>query len=166
MADLEKLDNAINELEKQSNDLKDFNTVYSEIASLKKEINDNLEVIKRNNEGLSEISKTIDKYLAEIAKKVEEIYKDNKAFQKDLDGTLITRLDKLKSDIQIEIRNANQSAINSIEKTIDNKLSELNKNITESFNNLKRKSNTNTILIIVLSVITITAFIINRFYMQ
>ena len=47
MADLKKLDNVINELEIQSNDLKDFNKVYSEIGKLKDEISNSLSILKR-----------------------------------------------------------------------------------------------------------------------
>ena len=56
MADLEKLDNAIKELEIQSNDLKDFNKVYSEIGKLKDGISNSLSLLKENNDGFSKIS--------------------------------------------------------------------------------------------------------------
>ena len=47
MADLEKLDNVIKELEIQSNDLKDFNKAYSEIGKLKDQISNSLSNTKR-----------------------------------------------------------------------------------------------------------------------
>ena len=116
MADLEKLDNAIKELEIQSNELKDFNKVYSEIGKLKDGISNSLSLLKANNDGFSTISTEVKSRLEEskkqieslesvLLKKIQELYQDNKNFQKELDASLITRLDKHKSDIQVEVRN-------------------------------------------------------------
>ena len=114
--DLEKLDNVVNELEDNSKQLKSFTTVYSEISTLQKDLNKNLKLIEENNNSLNSVSKEIKKRTSEntkqikdtndfLEKKTGEIYKDNKSFQKELDSSLITRLDKHKSDVQIEIRN-------------------------------------------------------------
>tara|TARA_B100000315_G_C14391346_1_gene502111 strand:+ start:315 stop:674 length:360 start_codon:yes stop_codon:yes gene_type:complete len=104
-ANIDKLNKTINELEKQSRDLKDFNSVYAEIAKLKQDILENLKLLKENNKGLSEISKKVEQRLDESQKKIDEFYNDNKAFQKELDSSIASRLDKHKSDIQVEIRN-------------------------------------------------------------
>lgn len=110
MADLEKLDNAVNELEAQSKTLKEFNTVYSEIEELKNNIADNLNLLKESNTYLTAISKDV-KVLVEyfekdikklendLIGKIQEIYQDNKNFQKELDSLINTRLEKHKSDI-------------------------------------------------------------------
>ena len=116
MANLEKLDNAIKELEIQSNELKDINKVFSEIGKLENGISDNMTLLKENNDGLSTISKEVKTRLEESTKqldnlestlviKIQELYQDNKNFQKELDASLTTRLKKHKSDIQVEIRN-------------------------------------------------------------
>ena len=68
MADLAKLDNAIKELEEQSNDLKEFNKVYSEIGKLKSDISENLKLLKENNDGFESLSQRIQERLDQSKK--------------------------------------------------------------------------------------------------
>jgi hypothetical protein len=116
MTDLKKLDDAILELEKQSNNLHDFNKVYSEIDVLKKGIEENLNLLKNNNDNFFQINEDIITHLGKsfyklesiedlISTKIQELYKDNQSFQRELDASIISRLDKHRSDIQVEIRN-------------------------------------------------------------
>lgn len=139
MADLEKLDNAIKELEIQSNDLKEFNKVYSEIGKLKGDILANLDLLKKNNDGFNSIATEIKSSLeksheqltrieSELLQKIQELYQDNKNFQKELDSSLVSRLDKHKSDIQVEIRNEGTQ----IQRSFENAL-------TLNFNNMESK---------------------------
>jgi hypothetical protein len=155
MADLEKLDKAIKELEIQSNDLKDFNKVYSEIGKLKEGIADNLKLLKVNNDGfhyleqevksrLEESKQQLEAFENKLIKKVQELYQDNKNFQKELDASLITRLDKNKSDIQVEVRNEGaqiqrgfETALNSNFNSMEAKLKVLFDIQSKSLNMLK-----------------------------
>ena len=155
MADLEKLDKAIKELEIQSNDLKDFNAVYSEIGKLKDGISDNLKLLKANNDGfhyleqevksrLEESKQQLEAFENKLITKIEELYQDNKNFQKELDASLITRLDKNKSDIQVEVRNEGaqiqrgfETALNSNFNSMESKLKELFEVQSKSLNMLK-----------------------------
>ena len=73
MADLEKLDKAIKELEIQSNDLKDFNKVYSEIGKLKDGISDNLKLLKANNDGFHYLEQEVKSRLEESKKQLEAL---------------------------------------------------------------------------------------------
>lgn len=147
MADLEKLDNAIKELEKQSKDLKDFNAVYAEITKLKHDISENLKLLKENNKGLTDISNELEKRLNESEKKIDEIYKDNKAFQKELDSSIASRLDKHKSDIQVEVRNEGsqiqrtfETALNSNFNQLESKIKDVFERQTKQLKNLKTLS--------------------------
>jgi protein subunit release factor A len=144
MADLEKLDNAIKELEIQSNDLKDFNKVYSEIGKLKDGISNNLSLLKENNDGFSTIStevksrleeskKQVESLESELLKKVQELYQDNKNFQKELDASLITRLDKHKSDIQMEVRNEGTQIQRGFETTLNTNFNSMESKLKELF---------------------------------
>jgi chromosome segregation ATPase len=164
MADLEKLDNAINELEKQSNELKDFNSVYAEIAKLKQDILENLKLLKENNEGLADISKAVEKRLEESQKKIDEIYKDNKAFQKELDGSITSRLEKHNSDIQVEIRNVATQLQRSIETVLNSNFNEMETKQKDSFDRQAKQLNflkTMTYIIITLSIgILVALFLI------
>ena len=144
MADLEKLDNAIKELEIQSNDLKDFNKVYSEIGKLKDGISNSLSLLKENNDGFSTISTEVKSRLEEskkqieslesvLLKKIQELYQDNKNFQKELDASLITRLDKHKSDIQVEVRNEGTQIQRGFETTLNTNFNSMESKLKELF---------------------------------
>lgn len=155
MADLEKLDNTIKELEKQSNDLKDFNSVYAEIAKLKQDIMENLKFLKENNEGLTDISKEVEKRLDESQKKIDEIYKDNKAFQKELDASIASRLDKNKSDIQVEVRNEGTQIQRAFETTLNSNFNQMESKMKDAFERQTKQVNTLKILTFILIAISI-----------
>lgn len=160
MADLEKLDNAIKELEIQSNDLKDFNKVYSEIGKLKDGISNNLSLLKENNVGFSTISSQVKSRLEEskkqieslesgLLKKIQELYQDNKNFQKELDASLITRLDKHKSDIQVEVRNEGAQIQRGFETTLNTNFNSIESKLKALFEGQSKQLNTLKILIFV-----------------
>lgn len=155
MADLEKLDNAIKELEKQSNDLKDFNAVYAEIAKLKQDILENLKLLKENNKGLADISTDVEKRLEEYQKKIDEIYKDNKAFQKELDASITSRLDKHKSDIQVEIRNEGTQIQRAFETALNSNFNQMESKIKDAFERQTKQLNTLKILTFILIALSI-----------
>ncbi|WP_439483985.1 hypothetical protein [Cyclobacterium plantarum] len=155
MADLEKLDNAIKELEKQSNDLKGFNAVYAEIAKLKQDILENLKLLKENNEGLADISKEVEKRLDESQKKIDEIYKDNKAFQKELDASIASRLDKIKSDIQVEIRNEGTQIQRAFETTLNSNFNQMESKMKDAFERQTKQLNSLKIFTFILIAISI-----------
>lgn len=160
MADLEKLDNAIKELEIQSNDLKDFNKVYSEIGKLKDEISNSLSLLKENNDGFSTIStevksrleeskKQIESLESELFKKIQELYQDNKNFQKELDASLVTRLDKYKSDIQVEVRNEGTQIQRGFETTLNTNFNSMESKLKELFDVQSKQLNMLKILMFV-----------------
>lgn len=164
--DLEKLDNVVNELEHNSKQLKDFTAVYSEISSLQTNISRNLELIEENNKSLNSLSDVIKKKTEEnteqlkvannfLEQKIGEIYKDNKAFQKELDATLITRLDKHRSDIQVEVRNEGTQIQRSFETTLNSNFNSMESKIVERFDLQSKELKTMKILIFVLIVIGI-----------
>ena len=160
MADLEKLDNAIKELEVQSNDLKDFNKVYLEIGILKEGISNSLSLLKENNDGFSTISTQVKSRLEESEKQVEtleskllknvqELYQDNKNFQKELDASLITRLDKHKSDIQVEVRNEGTQIQRSFETTLNTNFNSMELKLKKLFDVQSKQLNLLKILMLV-----------------
>ena len=162
--DLEKLDSVVNELEHNSKQLKDFTAVYSEISALQSNISRNLELIEENNKSLNSVSDVIKKKTEEnteqlkvtndfLEQKIGEIYKDNKAFQKELDATLITRLDKHRSDIQIEIRNEGTQIQRAFETTLNSNFNKMESKIKERFELQSKELKTLKILVFVLIVI-------------
>lgn len=155
MADLEKLDNAIKELEKQSNDLKDFNAIYAEIANLKQDISGNLKLLKENNKELTEISKQVEQRLDDYQKKIDDIYKDSKAFQKELDSSLSSRLEKHKSDIQIEIRNEGAQIQRAFETVLNSNFNKLESKVWDAFERQTKQLSILKILTFILVAISI-----------
>lgn len=164
--DLEKLDSVVNELEHNSKQLKDFTDVYSEISTLQSNISRNLELIEENNKSLYSVSAVIKKKTDEnteqlkvanefLEQKIGEIYKDNKSFQKELDATLITRLDKHKSDIQVEIRNEGTQIQRAFETTLNSNFSTMEGKIKERFELQSKELKTLKILVFVLIAIGI-----------
>jgi DNA repair exonuclease SbcCD ATPase subunit len=155
MADLEKLDNAIKELEKQSNDLRDFNSVFTEIAKLKHDIMENLKFLKENNERLNGISKEIEGEIKEFNKRIAEIYNDNKAFQKELDASITSRIDRLKSDIQVVIRDEGNQIQRAIETTLNSGFNQMESKMKHAFEQQTKQLNkvkTLTFILIAVSV--------------
>lgn len=159
--DLEKLDNVVNELEHNAKQLKDFTAIYSEISTLQSNISRNLKLIEENNKSLNSVSDVIKLKTEEntkqlkvtndfLEKKIGEIYKDNKAFQKELDATLITRLDKHKSDIQIEVRNEGAQIQRAFETTLNSNFNSMESKIKEHFDLQSKKLKTMRVLIFVL----------------
>ena len=164
--DLEKLDSVVNELEHNSKQLKGFTDVYSEISTLQSNISRNLELIEENNKSLNSVSDVIKKKTEEnteqlkvandfLEQKIGEIYKDNKSFQKELDATLITRLDKHKSDIQVEIRNEGAQIQRAFETTLNSNFSTMESKIKERFELQSKELKTLKILVFVLIAIGI-----------
>lgn len=164
--DLEKLDSVVNELEHNSKQLKGFTAVYSEISTLQSNISRNLELIEENNKSLNSVSDVIKKKTEEnteqlkvannfLEQKIGEIYKDNKSFQKELDATLTTRLDKHKSDIQVEIRNEGTQIQRAFEISLNSNFSTMEGKIKERFELQSKELKTLKILVFVLIVIGI-----------
>jgi protein subunit release factor A len=147
MADLEKLDNAIKELEIQSNDLKEFNKVYSEIGKLKGDILANLDLLKKNNDGFNSIATEIKSSLEKSHEQLKRI--ESELLQK-MDSSLVSRLDKHKSDIQVEIRNEGTQIQRSFENALTLNFNNMESKIKEQFS-LQNKQ---------LSTIKVLAFII------
>tara|TARA_B100000963_G_C22632995_1_gene675980 strand:+ start:2867 stop:3394 length:528 start_codon:yes stop_codon:yes gene_type:complete len=155
MAVSKKLDKVITELEEQSNNLQDFNKVYSEIGKLKSDISDNLKLLKEHNDGFESLSisfekrlekskKQLEKLESELLKKIQELYQDNKKFQKELDSSINSRLEKNRSDIQVEIRNegtqiqrAHENSLTSNFNKMESKFKEKLEEQTKQLNLLK-----------------------------
>src|SRR5690606_10869136 len=166
MTDLAKLDNAIKELEEQSNDLKEFNKVYSEISKLKTEISRNLILLKENNNGFESIStaiqerlgnsrKQLEKLESELLKKIHDLYQDNKSFQKELDSSIASRLDKNKSDIQVEIRNEGTQIQRAFETTLNSNFNQMESKMKDAFERQTKQLNTLKILTFILIALSI-----------
>jgi protein subunit release factor A len=155
MADFEKLDNVIKELEEQSIELKEFNKLYSEIGKLKSDITDNFSLLKKQSEEVSVVSSNIKSFVDTSKKQIDELYQDNKSFQKELDSSLIVRLDKHKSDIQIEIRNEGSQQQRAFENTLNTNFNNIDAKLKEQFLIMEKKIRVLTYMNLFFSVLVI-----------
>ena len=130
----EKFITNINELENLINSK--FDTISLDINSKFEEINN---ITQKNITSLEN----------GIQKKIQELYQDNKNFQKELDASLITRLDKHKSDIQVEVRNEGAQIQRGFETTLNSNFNSLESKLKEFFDVQSKRLNMLKILIFV-----------------
>ena len=136
MENLKKLDNTIEQLERQSRDLEEFARIYKLISSLKSDIESSQAKIVENNDSFRELVDKIQKVLGEyseslesmenkLLEKVRELYDDNKKYQKDLDGTINSKLEKNKSDIEVTVRNEGAQIQRAFETSLKSNFTEM-----------------------------------------
>jgi hypothetical protein len=123
-------------IEKQRNDLKDEHNKFNV---------SNIELHK--------------KLLTALETKIEEFQKQNKEFQKELDSSIFTRLEKHKSDIQIEIRNEGTQIQRAFENTITNQFNNFESKLNDKFAIITKNQENNKTLAI-FSLVTLVATLI------
>ena len=163
MGNLEKLDKAVEQLEQQSRDLGEFLRVYELVTSLKSDIESSREKINQNYNSFNELSEKIQKVLVEhseslsdlekkLLEKVRELYDDNKKYQKELDGTIATKLEKNKSDIEVTVRNEGSQIQRSFETSLKSNFNEMKQVLNDKFEEHSKYVRRNTAILITLIV--------------
>ena len=172
MESLKKLDNTIEQLERQSRDLEEFARIYKLISSLKSDIESSQAKIVENNDSLSELVDKIQKALGEyseslvsmenkLLEKVRELYDDNKKYQKDLDGTINSKLEKNKSDIEVTVRNEGAQIQRAFETSLKSNFTEMSRAIDDRFDlQSKTVMRNTTLLIVILLVQLVTGLLV------
>ena len=172
MENLKKLDNTIEQLERQSRDLEEFARIYKLISSLKSDIESSQAKIVENNDSLSELVDKIQKALGEyseslesmenkLLEKVRELYDDNKKYQKDLDGTINSKLEKNKSDIEVTVRNEGAQIQRAFETSLKSNFTEMSRAIDDRFDlQSKTVMRNTTLLIVILLVQLVTGLLV------
>jgi len=172
MESLKKLDNTIEQLERQSRDLEEFARIYKLISSLKSDIESSQAKIVENNDSLSELVDKIQKVLGEyseslesmenkLLEKVRELYDDNKKYQKDLDGTINSKLEKNKSDIEVTVRNEGTQIQRAFETSLKSNFTEMSGAIDDRFAlQSKTVMRNTTLLIVILLVQLVTGLLV------
>jgi len=136
--DLEKLDKTINELDKSSQQLKGFSEIFAELSDLHSSVSKNNDFFKTASVKLEKVSSSIDIQL-----------KDFKTTFKELDSSIVTRLDRHKSDIQVDIRNEGTQIQRGFENSLNNNFNNLENKINEKFRDFETKIKSNKTLIII-----------------
>ena len=172
MESLKKLDNTIEQLERQSRDLEEFARIYKLISSLKSDIESSQAKIVENNDSFSELVDKIQKVLGEysesletmenkLLEKVRELYDDNKKYQKDLDGTINSKLEKNKSDIEVTVRNEGAQIQRAFETSLKSNFTEMSGAIDDRFAlQSKTVMRNTTLLIVILLVQLVTGLLV------
>jgi len=172
MESLKKLDNTIEQLERQSRDLEEFARIYKLISSLKSDIESSQAKIVENNDSFSELVDKIQKVLGEyseslesmenkLLEKVRELYDDNKKYQKELDGTINSKLEKNKSDIEVTVRNEGAQIQRAFETSLKSNFTEMSGAIDDRFDlQSKTVMRNTTLLIVILLVQLVTGLLI------
>ena len=175
MENLKKLDNTIEQLERQSRDLEEFARIYKLISSLKSDIELSQAKIVENNSSFSELADKIQNVLGEyseslesmenkLLEKVRELYDDNKKYQKDLDGTINSKLDKNKSDIEVTVRNEGAQIQRAFETSLKSNFTEMSRAIDDRFDTQSKTVKRNTTLLIVILLVQLVTGVLIYLY--
>jgi CHASE3 domain sensor protein len=128
MVNLQELNKTISDLESEIKKFKSISEVYSELSRLKSDLGKIQAVSQDGSEKIKKIAEKLDRKLADYDKLLSEIENNNKNFHKELEQHINSKLEKHKSDIQVEIRNEGTQ----IQRGFENSL-------TQNFNNLQSK---------------------------
>ena len=150
MVNSQELNKTISELETQVKKFKNISEVYSEIVSLKSDLLKLKDQSILNSDRIKSISETIENKLYVYEKLIIELGKDNKIFQKELEQHITSKLEKHKSDIQVEIRNEGAQIQRSVELALKENIMNLEKTLSEKISKAKKQQSILSIIIIVL----------------
>ena len=144
-----KLGNTIKSLGVQSGLLSNATKLYDNISKLQNDLTNSYLSFEESKTKINEISQRLKEDLSNFKTQIQELYQDNKNFQKELDASLITRLDKYKSDIQIEVRNEGTQMQRSFETTLNSNFNSMESKLKEHFHVQSKQLNTLKILMFV-----------------
>ena len=175
MGNLEKLDKAVEQLERQSRDLEEFVRIFKLIESLKSDIELSQAKIIENNSSFNELSDKLQNVLGEhsdsladienkLLGKVRELYDDNKKYQKELDGTINTKLEKNKADIEVSVRNEGNQIQRAFETSLKSHFSEMRQALDGKFEEQSKTVKRNTSILIVITLMQIVTGVLIYLY--
>jgi hypothetical protein len=136
--DLDKLDKTIKELDQSSKQIKGFSEIFSELAKLQNAVSQNNDFFKSAASKLEKISAAL-----------EDELKAFKATFKELENTLMSRLDRHKSDIQVDIRNEGTQIQRGFENSLTSNFNRLENKVNEQFKTFEGQIKGNKTLIII-----------------
>jgi len=154
--------NLFNEKVKLQND-----TFQKELSVLIEQQRKNL--IEEHNKFSASNNEHHKKLLIAIVSKFDDFQKQNKEFQKELDSSIFTRLEKHKSDIQIEIRNEGTQIQRAFENTITNQFNNFESKVNEKFATItknQKKNKTISVIILTTLIATLILLIIKFFVLK
>ena len=139
MTNLSKLDETVDQLEKQAELLKQNNKVLARVSELSTEIEKGVNELSLGNKKFDETKKDIQSCLKSLndsvghleksnEKQIDLLVTSNKKFLREFEDTVSSKLERFSSDIQVSIRQERTQ----LQEALQN-------NITNQFNNLESK---------------------------
>ncbi|MCB0538385.1 MAG: hypothetical protein KDE33_12760 [Bacteroidetes bacterium] len=151
MVNSQELNKTISELEMQVKKFKSISEVYSEFSAFKSDLIRIKEQSGDSTNKINTITEKLDDKLATYEKLLTELSKENKSFQKELEQHITSKLDKHKSDIQVEIRNEGTQIQRGFENSLILNFNNLQSKIQEIYSKQEKKiSLLQTLLIVVI----------------
>lgn len=151
MVNSQELNKTISELESQVKKFKSISELYSEMETLKLDLVKLKEQGSDSSEKIKIISERLDNKLASYEKLLSELNKDNKTFQRELEQHITSKLDKHKSDIQVEIRNEGTQIQRGFENSLTQNFNKIESKLQEFF--LKQDKQINSLKVLVILVL-------------
>ncbi len=135
-----KLSDVITKLETQTEEIENFSKVLKQIeqltqeaSKLDKKVNENMKSYITTSAVIKESAGLLDNRLTALEemfnKGVDDLYKDNKNYHKELDDSIRVRLEKIKIDIELSTR----AQMNEIDKKLTLVLEEYQKDRDRGF---------------------------------
>ncbi len=151
MSKLNELDKSITELEEQTGILKSNNKILSKVSEIKESLDSSVKKISENNKGFEEIRKNLSSELEKITNQITLLEKSNASFIDDLtstnkkvirelEDTLMSKLDRLSTEMQ----NALRSEVAQLEKSMKNDIAERFNQLNDNQKSLFKEQETNT----------------------
>ena len=160
MANLNKLDETISDLEKQAEMLKQNNKVLAKVADLSNQIDKGVNELTQGNKNFDTVKTEIHKSLTSLnnevtniekqnKKHIETILNSNKKFLREFEETVSSKIERFSSDIQVTIRQERTQLQESLQNNITNQFNNLESKQKELFNQqTKQISLLRTLLIV------------------
>ncbi len=160
MANLNKLDETISDLEKQAEMLKQNNKVLAKVADLSNQIDKGVNELVQGNKNFDTVKTEIQKSLTSLnnevtniekqnEKHIETILNSNKKFLREFEETVSSKIERFSSDIQVAIRQERTQLQESLQNNITNQFNNLESKQKELFNQqTKQISLIKTLLIV------------------
>jgi uncharacterized phage infection (PIP) family protein YhgE len=145
MANLNKLDETISDLEKQAEMLKQNNKVLAKVADLSSQIDKGVNELVQGNKNFDTVKTEIHKSLTSLnnevtniekqnEKHIDTILNSNKKFLREFEETVTSKIERFSSDIQVTIRQERTQLQESLQNNITNQFNNLESKQKELFN--------------------------------
>jgi len=167
MPNLTKLDETIDQLEKQANEFNQHSKVLAKVSEMTMKIEKSITQITEGNQNFEGIKKDLQNSLKSLSTEVgllkkqnetqvDDLISSNKKMIRDLDENVVSKLNRFSSDIQITIREEGTQIQRSNELLFKESILNLEKSFTEKMIKQQKAQ----LIVLLITTITIIGSII------